>query len=877
MKLLALLLVVVLQTQAPDPNRIEDVRVAGNRKVPSDTIRYNLQTKRGDILNPTIVARDVRTLYAMQHFDDVTVEEEQGQSGKIVTFRVKEKPTMRIIEYVGNNSITRSEILEKLREKKAGISQENPLDYNRLKKAESIIKQMLAEKGRQNATVETIVEDMPPNAVAVTFKIDEGPKIKIEKIDIVGNEIFSDRQVKRAMKVTKETGPISAITSKDTYFDQKLAYDLAQIGIMYGQYGYVRTNILEPTVEVKPKKVFRTLPFIKPPFPWGIPLPFWRKTVDRYYITIQLEENDQYRVGDVKVTGGKEFSPEQIKAVLGLVPGEIYNEDRLRKAFDNLKDIYGSRGYVNYTAVPAPDYDEQKKLVNITVNIDEDRQFTVNRIAFAGNTTTRDKVIRREVMVDEGNVYNSTLWKISVQRLNQLGYFEEIKEEDAEVKPHPTEPEVDITLKVKEKGRNSIGFNGGVSGIGGSFLGLSYATNNFLGFGETLSVDLQGGTRQSRYQLSFTEPYLFDRPITTGFSLFSSNFRYDHAREFFGLDPNNLPQGLGFEDRLNFEQKRVGFNLFTSYPFKIWHRVGLSYGWDNSETDAINPATQQYFQAVTTQEREQFIGANAGSFGTFRSRKITPTYTYNATDGDPMAPFRGQSLTASFEFTGGVLGGNVNYFRPTADYRFFLPMNRGRNTLAVRFLGSHVRGFSGTSVPFYERFYMGGDFDIRGFDFRQIGPYAFITTSQDAVDPVTGETIKRPFDSVVPLGGDTQGVLNVEYRIPLVGRTVTLAPYIDIGNAWVVNKSQLTRQIVNTDGTITTEGVKFLPGTNSGIRTSTGLELQVMMPVINAPFRLIFAFNPNRLDRQFTGLATGAPFILREPKRDFKFTVGRTF
>src|SRR6185295_16572230 len=156
------------------------------------------------------------------------------------------------------------------------------------------------------------------------------------------------------------------------------------------------------------------------------------------------------------------------------------------------------------------DYDEEKKLVNLSINIDEDKQFTVNRITFSGNVTTRDKVIRREVLLEEGQVFNSSLLDLSLLRLNQLGYFEEIKTADADVKTNPSASVVDIDVKVKEKGRNSIGFTGGVSGIGGSFLGLNYETNNFLGLGESLSLSLQGGTRQSQYLMSFTEPYVAD-------------------------------------------------------------------------------------------------------------------------------------------------------------------------------------------------------------------------------------------------------------------------------------------------------------------------------------------------------------------------------
>ena len=219
----------------------------------------------------------------------------------------------------------------------------------------------------------------------------------------------------------------------------------------------------------------------------------------------------------------------------------------------------------------------------------------------------------------------------------------------------------------------------------------------------------------------------------------------------------------------------------------------------------------------------------------------------------------------------------MNYIRPTVDYRYFHPMNKGRNTLAIRFLGSHVQGFSGTAVPFYERFFMGGDFDIRGFDFRAVSPIAFVVRNIGTTDPETGNAVARPFDDIVYVGGDTQGAVNVEYRIPIIGRVVTAAPYFDIGNAWVLKKSQLTRQVYDSEGKLQTETVRFLPGTNSGFRTSTGVELQVMMPVINAPFRLIFAFNPNRIDRTYFGTATGLPFFIREKGRDFKFTVGRTF
>ena len=557
MKITSLLLGLVLSAlqpamcQSPDQPKIESVNIRGNRRIPSETIKYNLRTKPGDTLSPEVIRRDMKTLYAQGFFDDIRVNEEDGKNGGIiVVFIVSEKKLIRSIDFAGINAISKSDILDKLKERKIGISQESPFDPARVKRVEATIKAMLAEKGHQDATVETETEDVPPNAVKLTFRVNEGPAVRIEKIVVEGNKVFSAREIKQSMKLVKEVSPLTAFTGKDTYYDLKLADDMTRIRMFYADHGYIRANLQDPVVETKPKLVSRTLPLIKPRFPFGIPLPFWQKRLNRYYITLKIEENDQYKVGDVKITGNKALNDTAVKAVLGLNPGQVYNESLLRKGFDNLKKIYGARGYVNFTPVPVQDVDEEKKLVNLTINIDEDRQFTVNRIAFSGNTTTRDRVIRREIMVNEGDVFNSSLWDLSLLRLNQLGYFEEIKSEDAEVKPSPTESTLDINLKLKEKGRNSIGFNGGVSAIGGSFLGLSYSTNNFLGLGESLGVVLQGGTRQSQYQFSFTEPYVYDKPVSLGFSVYSSSFRYDQARELFGLNPGSLPPGLGLENRL---------------------------------------------------------------------------------------------------------------------------------------------------------------------------------------------------------------------------------------------------------------------------------------------------------------------------------------
>lgn len=862
----------VAESPAPVVARLD---VRGNRRVPAETIRYNLRSKPGEKVDTGLIRRDVKTLYGLGHFNDIRVDLEETADGVVLVFIVQEKSLIRSVKYEGLNSITNSEVIEKLREKKLSMTQESPYDPARVRQVEATIRAMLAEKGHQDATVDPIVEDVPPSRVNVTFKVTEGPKVRIERITIEGNRLLSERAIRNAMKLIKEAGPLTVFNGKDTYHDLKLADDLTRIRILYAENGYARANVLEPIVEVKPHTVHRTLPFLRPPFPWGIPIPFAKKTLDRYFITIKVEENDQYRIGSVNVVGAKQFNELFIRAVLGLIPGAVYNETALRKSFENLKKLYGARGHINFTAIPAQDFDEQKKIVNLTINIDEDRQFLVNRIEVTGNTTTRDKVIRRELMVDEGQVFNSSLWDVSVLRLNQLGYFEEIKTEDAEIKPHATESTVDVSLKVKEKSRNSIGFSGGVSGVGGSFLGMNYSTNNFLGLGESMSVSLQGGTRQSQYQFSFTEPYMANRPISTGFSVFSTSFRYDQARESLGIDPGQIQAGTDLDNRLNFEQQQKGFSVSASYPLRIFQRFGVTFQANTSRTTAINPATQEFFNAVTTQEQQNFQSTTGGTYAPYRSQRLVPSFSVNTTNS-PFNPTRGYSLTGTLEFSGGFLGGNVNFYRPTIDYRVFRPMKNGRNTLAIRAMASYLQGFNNVSVPFYERFFAGGDYDLRGFDFRSISPISFITRSTEVTDFITGKTSTLKYDDIVYVGGDTQGIVNIEYRIPL-GGPITLAPFADIGNSWVLKKRALLRKEVDALGHVKQEGVQFLPGTNSGVRISAGLELGVVMPVINQPFRLIFALNPARISRRYVGPVSGNAFSIREPAHDFKFTVGKTF
>src|ERR1041384_2933975 len=324
-----------------------------------------------------------------------------------------------------------------------------------------------------------------------------------------------------------------------------------------------------------------------------------------------------------------------------------------------MRKLYGKFGYIDF--VPEPNFDivPNTDQIDLTLTADEGKQFFIRRIDFSGNTTTRDKVIRREILLDEGDMFNTQLWDLSILRLNQLGYFEVLKKEDAaDINRNPQSNTVDITLKVKERGKNSIGMNGGVSGIAGSFLGFNYSTNNFLGLGETLSIESQLGTRMRDVSFGFTEPYFLDHPVQVGFVVYLRRFSFDQGREASILAGRNLIplyNQIGAQNLLNYQQNSHGASVSASYLIpRSFARIGVTYGYDVSNIVTETTAATNYFQYIN------FSGvAGPNALTGVRTSHITPSYSYN-TVNHPISPTGGRSLFISSDFSGSFLGGNVN-------------------------------------------------------------------------------------------------------------------------------------------------------------------------------------------------------------------------
>ena len=853
---------------------IDRIEFLGNRRVRSDTLKARIFSREGDNYNEETLRRDFQALWNTQFFEDVKLRVEDSPNrpnGKIIIFDVKERPQIRRIRYEGIHSISESDILDRFKERKVGLSVESQFDPTKIKKAEVVLKELLGEHGRQFAKVTPQYERIASsNAVILVFKIEEGPKVKVGQIKFKGNHAFSDRKLIRAMRHDRPYSiPLYfwyiSVLSK-TYDRQKLNEDL-EVGVrgLYRDNGYFKVSVGDPILENINTRNNRL----------GVPLVLGRTDGKAVNITIPIEEGERYRMGTLKIVSADpdkalSLKVDALKGAFPLKQGDIFSTEKVRKALENYGKIYGEYGFIDFTPEPDTEIDEANKVINLTMRFDEQKQYTVRRIDFSGNTTTRDKVIRRELLIDEGQLFNKRYWELSILRLNQLDYFDKIEaDKAAELKKNTKDGTVDITLKLKEKGKQSIGLQGGVSGLAGSFLGLTYQTNNFLGLGETLTFSAQFGDLTRSFMFGFTEPYLFDRPISTGFTIFSSRYKFDQARQaalFTGQSVSVNPQFIQ-----NYNQDSTGFTVYASYPLRklSFTRVAVNYGLTRTNITAFNDASKLLF----TQLQFRSI-AGPSALNGIVSSTITPTISYNTVD-NPINATRGKSYYYSLAFSGGPLGGNVKSITNVFDWKYYHPINKRRNVLSFHATGAFTTGYGGGEPPPYSRFYMGGESDIRGFDIRSITPVTYIPvassqqfsylcgtclngfgqpTQRTFNVPVLGYTISFP-------GGDTQSYGNFEYRIPIVGTIVQAGLFLDGGTNGILRNGALRLDPTGFQNLTTqfplagqdvglTRQLSIAPGTNFRLRGSTGIEFVVQLPIIQAPFRVYYAYNIHRIHSQ---------------------------
>jgi outer membrane protein insertion porin family len=781
---------------------------------------------------------DFRRLWGTNFLDNLWIEVldepyENGVIGKRVVFNMEERPRVKIVDYTGSSKVERTKIDEKMKEAGVALRLDSFLDEGAVRRVKSIIQEMMGEKGYQFAEINSTVEILPggPKLVKVIFDVQEGPKVRIREVDFVGNTALGDGTLRRKMKETKQHGAFSWLTGGGTFKEAKFEEDADMVVAHYRNEGYIEARVGAPELKTLQDSTDGKTRWIQ--------------------VRVPVTEGARYKVGQFDFNGNTVVKADALRTLFKLQTGDWYSEKRVRDGLRKAQEVYGGGGYFEFTGYPdlkpqpppeGPIAGSAEPTVDVTMQLQEGEQYFVNRITFIGNTTTRDTVVRREMRLVEGNIFNTEALKYSVRRLNQVGYFKTLEEgQGVDVKKTPNEKnKVDVTLKLEEQNRNQLTFGAGVSQFEGFFGQLSFQTANFLGRGESLTVSLQGGSRAQNYQVAFTEPFLFDRNITGGIDVFKRQLNYINQ----------------------FTQSSAGGNLMMGFPVADFSRLFVSYSFERTEVLDLNEA---YTNPQLLQQNPFLADSLLLRQGGSRTiSKIVPSFAFNTVD-NPIFPTTGRKLTASFDYAGP--GGDTFFIKPTIEAVGFFRLTP-RMSVGSRAQVQYIRPYGDTKqLPIFEKLFMGGEYSIRGYDIRSIGP--------------------RDINSGVVLGGNKSLLLNGEFITQIAG-PVRLVLFYDAGQVRDIGEKfgwqEDILEIVPPTPPLLIDPLAFTgfvdpnaPGTTTkaigrqaAFKTSTGAEIRFFMPVLNVPFRLIFAYNPQR-----GGVLTNQLQPAR--KFTFRFAVGSTF
>jgi outer membrane protein insertion porin family len=807
-----------------------------------------------------VILGDFKRLWATNFLDDLAIDVRDvrfsnGVVGKVVVYDMEERERVKIVDYEGLEKIDQSKIDEQLKEKGITIRLDSFIDPGLLRSVAGVVRELYAAEGYQFAEVKPEVKPVEggPKLVHVTFHVTEGPKVRIRDVEFMGNVAVSDRKLSGKMKENKDGGFFSFITGGGTYKEDKFEEDAQSVIDYYRDNGYIAARVGQPELRFLEDSDDGKTRWVQ--------------------LRIPVTEGKPYRVGKFEFDGNKIVKSEILRPLFKLEEGETYSQKKIQKGLEKAREVYGTGGYFEFTAYPdlsprdqpangengdgnggdsagppspaaTAAAQEGPPVVDVTMRVDEGKQYFVNRITFVGNTTTRDNVIRRELRLLEANVFNTEALKYSIKRLNQLGYFKELEGDAISVEKTPgVDNKVDVKLTLEEQNRNQLTFGAGVSQFDGFFGQLAFQTSNFLGRGETFSMMAQQGNRAKNYQIAFTEPFLFDRPITAGIDLYMREIRY-----------------IG-----QFTQASIGGNVVYGFQVADYSRMFVNYSYEQVEVKDLNPLYNDPVVRTGNPFLEDALLLGLGGKRTIS--KIGPSFVFNTVDS-PIFPSSGTRYTLSMDFAG--VGGDTNFVNPRAEGIWYIPLNT-RTSLGFRAQAEYIRPYGSTKVvPIFERLYLGGEYSIRGFDIRSVGPR----------DPVSG----------IVIGGNKSLLFNAEYLINIAG-PVRLVLFYDVGQVRNFGekfafKEPVYRTIV--PGALTSAFGSLDPylvsnpftspfnpefvqiGERSAFKSSLGAEVRFFMPVLNVPFRLIFAMNPSRggvLDNN----------LQPEEKFKFRFAVGSTF
>ena len=714
-KLVLILGLLVLPAVLAAQDVVEKVEIVGNDRVTTETVLYYLSVREGDLYNPDQFRRDFRVLWSTGFFSNIKFEEAEGARGKIIKITVEENPVVRSVTYKTGKKVKEKDIVEKLKEKDQAILPYSYYSAFKVQRIRDTITELLYEKGLLASKIETETVRQGKNEVDVQIRIEEGPKLRVGEIAFEGDTKIQPSTLEWSLKENRPHSLFNWVAGKDVYKQNKLGEDAEAIKKKYQELGYMEVAVGEPRTEEYDRQS----------------VTFQNQKMVR--VIIPVTPGYLYRTGQIKVEGSKALNTKNLMSLVRLKTGEVYSTKDRDKSIDDMGEAFRDGGYVYAQIIPVENLDPKNKIVNITFNINEGEVAYLNRLEFRGNTYTKDKVIRREMIMREGDRFSFSLFKNSILRIKQLGLVD--LEKDPDIKPNPEDPtKMDVQVNVKEMQRNNIQFTAGYSGYEGMFVAFSYSTVNFLGAGETLELGIQQGKLVKNYSFGFSEPYLFDKPITAGFNIYSR--RTDYST--YGLYKQNM--------------KGIDLTLGTRL-FGYW-RTSVTY---SLQKVAMDYPAGSYYQILY------------GQYGNYYQSAITPTI-WRSTVDSPLTPTRGTSYSASLKFAGQFLGGEVSMLKPTLEFTHYQPiLGRGPKSHVLGFhaQGIYIAQLGDSLIPYWEKVFLGGERSIRGYEVYSIGP--------------------RDRNGYM-IGGTKSLVFNVEYIIPVGGPLYAIFFY-DRGNTVLANDS----------------------------------------------------------------------------------------
>ncbi|MDD3295848.1 MAG: outer membrane protein assembly factor BamA [Candidatus Omnitrophica bacterium] len=682
---------------------VSRIDITGNKIVSDATVISKIKVRSGQTYNKNVINEDVKNLYATGFFETVEVEKKESPEGLSITFTVKEKPVLKKITIKGARFIRDKKILDSIDLKEGSFVNEYTI-----KEAVRKIKDLYSKKGFSRADVDFdmklskgVAEDAAENEAEVTFTINEKGVLKVRGVAVNGNKEFPDKRIIRLMKTRK-----AWLLNRGVFKEDVLQDDVRRVNDFYKLQGFSDAKVSAST-RYEPKGV---------------------------YAEITIEEGKRYYIGEIKIEGNREVSLDEIKKAMVLKKGSIFSEQAVYEDSTNIREIYVDKGYIFSQIEPYSFFNPKTEKVDVTYKISENEIAYIENISIRGNAKTKDSVIRRELRVYPGERFDGKKARKSKERLENLGYFEEIR---FGTEPGTEPNKVDLLLDVKEAKTGYFSFGGGYSSID-EFIGFvelrqrnfDYRNfSTFTGAGQDLSVMLSMGTMTDRYQLSFTNPWIFNRPISFGFD----GYKKGHKQ--------NEDSGYAYSQDIRGGDLRLGKEFNDNW------RAGVSYRFERVNiSDVVDEATQ---------DLKDEAGINNVSSG--------EAYVAFDTRDNVYSTLKGIYFMNNFQAFGGPFGGDKDFLKYFGRLSFYIPAVN-KSVVEIRFRGGWSDPFSSTDkVPIYERFFAGGADTVRGYRERKVGP----------IDKNTSD----------PVGGDKMLIGNIEYTYPLAD-FLKVATFCDSGKVW---------------------------------------------------------------------------------------------